>query len=92
MLEYMFERRPDVSRATANDMKRAYARLLSAANLTGNEPNVCHPVVWHDGGHNYPHPGLAVGMPAVANSCLYALRVKAHLCASICSSKTWSRK
>ena len=29
-----------VDEATANDMKRAYARLLSAANLTGSHPNV----------------------------------------------------
>ena len=51
MLYGMFERQQDVSDATANDLKRAYARLLSGANLTGNDPNVCHPVVWHDGGH-----------------------------------------
>ena len=29
-----------VDEATANDMKRAYARLLSAANLTGRHPKV----------------------------------------------------
>ena len=31
-----------VDEATANDMMRAYARLLSAANLTGRHPDVCH--------------------------------------------------
>ena len=77
MLYGMFERQQDVSDATANDMKRAYARLLSGANLTGNDPNVCHPVVWHDGG-----PGLVVEMPPVHSTCLYAVRVEAHLCSS----------
>ena len=38
----MFELQGDVNEATANDMKRAYARLLSAANLTGSHPDVSH--------------------------------------------------
>ena len=50
MLHGMFERQQHVSDATANDLKRAYARLLSATDLTGKEPNVCHRIVWHDGG------------------------------------------
>ena len=47
MLHGMFERQQDVSDATANDMKRAYARLLSAANLTSKDPNVCPCMIWH---------------------------------------------
>ena len=34
-----------VDEAAANDMKRAYARLLSAAKLTGSDANVSCPVV-----------------------------------------------
>ena len=41
-LNGMFELQGDVNEATANDMKRAYARLLSAANLTGSHPDVSH--------------------------------------------------
>ena len=32
---------------------------------------------------SYPHPGLLVEMPPVHSTCLYAVRVEAHLCASI---------
>ena len=31
-----------VDEAAANDMMRAYARLLSATNLTGRHPDVSH--------------------------------------------------
>ena len=41
-LSGMFELQGAVNDATANDMKRAYARLLSAANLTGRHPNVSY--------------------------------------------------
>ena len=44
-LKGMFELQGAVNDATANDMKRAYARLLSAANLTGRHPNVSHSAV-----------------------------------------------
>ena len=38
----MFELQGDVNEAAANDVTRAYARLLSAANLTGRHPDVSH--------------------------------------------------
>ena len=39
-LSGMFELQGAVDETTANDMKRAYARLLSAAKLTGRHPDV----------------------------------------------------
>ena len=39
-LNGMFELQGGVDEATANDMMRAYARLLSAAKLTGRHPDV----------------------------------------------------
>ena len=41
-LSGMFELQGAVDEATTNDMKRAYARLLSAANLTESQLTVSH--------------------------------------------------
>lgn len=41
-LNGMFEVQEAVDEATANDMTRAYARLLSAANLTESSATVSH--------------------------------------------------
>ena len=95
MLHGMFERQQDVSDATANDMKRAYARLLSAANLTGKDPNVCHCTIWHImmvGMHSYLHPGLVLEISCCL--CIVLVYMQTHLCANMCSKNTnkWNER